>query len=115
MVNETAARELDLYAENTSELYGQFQSIIANLKRKIASRRYDATKAPKLWAYWYEAAAKRYCREFGGVWSEMFPKSLRDHLARDRAKDEHKKIVNGEYGVVVKKSHKRRRNSRRYR
>lgn len=30
--NETDARELDLYAENTSELYGQFKSIIANLQ-----------------------------------------------------------------------------------
>lgn len=43
--NETDARELDLYAENTSELYGQFKSIIANLQRKIKSGKYDASKA----------------------------------------------------------------------
>lgn len=47
--DEHAARELDLYAENTSELYGQFKSIIANLQRKIKSGKYDAAKAPVLW------------------------------------------------------------------
>lgn len=31
--NETDARELDLYAENTSELYGQATSCTANTAR----------------------------------------------------------------------------------
>lgn len=96
-IDETAARELDLYAENTSELYGQFQSIIANLKRKIAAGKYSAALAPKLWLYWYDAAAKRYCKEFGGAVQTQFPKALREHLAAERAKDEYEKIMRGEY------------------
>jgi len=72
-IDETAARELDLYAENTSELYGQFKSIIAN------------------------AAAKRYVKEFGGDVKTMFPKALREHLAAERAREEHDRIVRGEH------------------
>ena len=96
-VDEHAARELDLYAENESALYGQHQSIIANIKRRIASGTYDAAKAPKLWGYWYEAAARRYVKEFGGDVRTMFPKALRDHLSRERARDEYQRIINEEY------------------
>lgn len=96
-VDLTAARELDLYAENTSELYGQFKAIIENLKRKIKAGKYSAHLAPKLWLYWYDAAARRYCREFGGDVKTQFPKALREHLARERARDEYEKIRSGEY------------------
>lgn len=101
--NETDARELDLYAENTSELYGQFKSIIANLQRKIKAGKYNAAKAPALWMYWYEAAAKRYAKEFAhspSEWSRMFPKALRMHLAKERAEQEYRNILHGEYGKV---------------
>jgi hypothetical protein len=96
-IDETAARELDLYAENTSELYGQFQSIIANLKRKIKAGKYSPAAAPKLWMYWYDAAAKRYVKEFGGNVQTMFPKPLREHLAAERSREEYAKITSGEY------------------
>jgi hypothetical protein len=102
--DESAARELDLYAENESALYGQFKSIIANVKRKIESGKYDAAKAPKLWGYWYEAAARRYVKEFGGEVRTAFPASLRGQLAKERAKDEYQKIMGGEYGAVVVKT-----------
>lgn len=89
--------ELDLYAENTSELYGQFKSIIANVKRRIAAGTYDPNKAWKLWLYWYDAAAKRYVKEFDGEARTMFPKVSRVKLAKERAKDEYAKIKRGEY------------------
>lgn len=96
-VDETAARELDLYAENTSELYGQFKSIIANLKHKIAAGKYNARLAPRLWLYWYDAAARRYTKEFGGDVKTMFPKALRVQLATERAREEYARIKRGEY------------------
>lgn len=95
-IDTTAARELDLYAENTSELYPQFQAIIRNISKKIAAGKYDATRAPLLWAYWYDEAARRYCREFGGEVRTMFPKAVRLHCATERAADEFAKITNGE-------------------
>ena len=99
--DDAVATELDLYAENESALYGQFQSIIRNLAAKIKRGKYDAAKAPKLWAYWYEAAAKRYAKESGSSdWSRMFPKKIRDALAKDRARDEYEKIRNGEYDWI---------------
>lgn len=96
-IDETAARELDLYAENTAELYGQFKSIIANLKHKIVTGKYNARLAPRLWLYWYDAAARRYVKEFGGDVKTMFPKALRVHLATARARDEYARIKRGEY------------------
>ena len=86
-VDNTALTELDLYAENTSELYNQKQSILANIRRKIASGKYNHALAPKLWMYWVDAAAKRYNREFGsgGNISTMFNKATREHLAHELA------------------------------
>ena len=59
-VDDTALRELDLYAENTSELYPRKKAILANLAKKAKKGTYDASKAPKLWRYWVDDAAKRY-------------------------------------------------------
>lgn len=99
-VDHQAARELDLYAE--SALHGMRMAIIANLKRKIKAGKYSAAAAPKAWAPWFEAAAKRYAKEFGtpgvsGEWSRMFPKPTRDHAAKERAADEYRAILDGEY------------------
>lgn len=98
-IDREAVRELDLYAENTHELYGQFQSIIRNLQHKIAAGRYQADLAPKLWRYWYDTAAKRYMREFGNVndLGVTFPPAVRQQAAIERAESEYAKILNGEY------------------
>ncbi len=84
-VDDDAAHELDLYAENTSELYNQKKSILANIKRKIASGKYDHSLAPKLWMYWVDAAARRYTKEFGSGGSVIFNKATREHLAKELA------------------------------
>lgn len=98
-IDTTAARELDLYAENTAELYPQFVSIIDNLSGKIEYGKYDAALAPKLWMYWYDAAARRYCAEFGGSVRTMFPKAVRQYCAEQRAVEEYEKITRGEYSI----------------
>lgn len=84
----TAVNELDLYAENTSELYNQKKSILANIKRRIASGKYNHALAPKLWLYWVDAAAKRYVKEFGAPGDKvdsMFNKNTRMALATQLA------------------------------
>lgn len=93
-------RELELYAENTAALYPQFLAIVASLTKKIESGKYDASKAPALWLYWYDEAARHYCREFGGTTRDIFPKAQRRELAERRAEEEYRKIVNGEYRPV---------------
>lgn len=87
-VDETALRELDLYAENTSELYAQKKAILANIKRKLASGKYDHALAPKLWMYWADAAAKRYVKEFsapGDKVDSVFNKATRMAFAKELA------------------------------
>ena len=95
MSDEHSERELDLYAENTSELYGQFTSIIANVTRRLNKGTYDAALAPKLWRYWYDAAAKRYKQEFG----YQFAPDVRQACAEARAIDEVERIKAGEYAA----------------
>ena len=96
-IDEAAANDLDLYAENTGALYPQRMAIVETMKRKIKSGKYSATLASRPWMYWYEAAAKSYAREFGGEWSRLFPKALREHLSKARAQHEHRMILSGEY------------------
>ena len=88
------ADELLLYAENTYELNGQKESIEKNLLRKIGGRRYDYRQAPKLWGYWVESAAKRYCKEMpdsdacnGRPWHVAFPVNVRAIVANRLARD----------------------------
>ena len=92
-------RELELYAENTAELYSQFKSIIANVQRRIQRGTYNPTLAPKLWRYWYDEAARRYKREFGTAdWS--FPVAVRQACAEAKAIEEYAAILAGEYDAV---------------
>lgn len=91
------ADELVMFAENTYELNGQRESIIKNLLRKIAGKRYDYRQAPKLWGYWVESAAKRYVREMpdGRPWNVVFPPQVRAIAAARLAKDFEWEVQNG--------------------
>jgi len=80
--DEHAATELELYADNTAELYNQKVAILENLKKRLAKGTYDKEKAIKLWMYWVDAAAKRYAKEFGGTWSTLFSPTTRLEVAR---------------------------------
>jgi hypothetical protein len=97
-VDRTAVHELELYAENEAALYNQKKSIIENVKRRMRSGKYDPSLAPKLWLYWFDAAARRYVKEFGGDVATMFPKAVRMAAAESAARDYAERIQSGEYG-----------------
>jgi hypothetical protein len=84
-VDKTAADELDLYLENESDLYPKKQAIIANLQKKKKKGKYDAKKAPKLWLYLVNDAAKKYEKEFGSGGSKIFNKPTREAVAEELA------------------------------
>ena len=92
-VDPIAARELDLYIANTYELVGApnsiGKSIDANLRRKVASGKYDSVLAPKAWQHLVDEGAKRYQKEFGSD-SPIFNVATRRQVAEDfsRAWDE---------------------------
>jgi len=98
-VDEHAATELDLYIENTSELYPQKLAIMENFKRRIARQKYDPSLAWKLWMYWVDAGARRYVKESGsGTSGSVFNKPTREKVAKDLAKHyTPTRIVAGDY------------------
>jgi hypothetical protein len=88
-VDPVAAHELDLYIANTYELIGApnsiGKSIDTNLKRKLASGKYDPALAPKAWQHLVDQGAKRYEKEFGDS-SPIFNAATRRQVAADFAR-----------------------------
>lgn len=83
-VDEGAARELYLYATNDTNLYRQqITPINKNLITKKARGIYKTELAVKLAMYLMENAAKKYAREFGGTWNEMFNVPTRREAAKE--------------------------------
>ena len=81
----TAARELELYIDNDSQLYhSQFVPIVKNLMLKRRKGVYNRELAAKLFMYLMDAGAKKYVREFGtgGKIDTMFNKNTRMAAAR---------------------------------
>jgi len=83
VVDRHKVEELDLFAENTYDLYSQKQSILANIARRRKNGTYDPKKAPKLWMYWVDSASKQYRKEFPAA---TFDKPTREALAKELAK-----------------------------
>lgn len=84
-VDEHAKTELDLYMENTSELYNQKLSILKNISRRLKNGTYDHSLAPKLWLYWVKSGAQRYQKEFGSGGSPIFNTATKEALAQELA------------------------------
>lgn len=84
IMDKEAARELELYTENTSLIYYHHtQPTIENLRKKYKRGQYDKSKAVKAWEYVAEAAAKMYCREFAerAAWHIVFNAATRRAVA----------------------------------
>lgn len=80
--------ELTLFANNDDGLYNQrIVPVVKSLAKKYAAGKYDHEKAIKLWRYVADDAAKRYAKEFGGVWNTMFTVADRNETARQLADD----------------------------
>ena len=84
--DEHAARELELYIDNDSQLYhSQFIPIVKNLMLKRRKGVYDREKAVKLFMYLMDSGAKKYVAEFGTRGQKidtMFNRNTRLQAAR---------------------------------
>tara|TARA_Y100001938_G_scaffold115099_1_gene158309 strand:+ start:276 stop:743 length:468 start_codon:yes stop_codon:yes gene_type:complete len=93
------ARELQLYIENDSRLYHQFESIRLNLVRKIAKGVYQHDRAAKHFQYLSDAGSKLYEQEFGHAFDVATRKetaqSLADDFAAEVACNEHDHRLSG--------------------
>lgn len=86
-VDEDAARKLELFIENDSDLYRQSeQPIIKNLVKKKKKGIYDHYLATKLWRYHADRGAQKYAKVFGSSgqkWFKMFNVPTRNKVALD--------------------------------
>jgi len=98
-MGDIEARELKLYIDNDYELYsgGQRTSIIDNLLRKKNAGKYDHDLAAKLWEYYAESGAKKYAKDFGGTWHQIFDVPTRKAVARELRDDFESLYSEGEY------------------
>lgn len=66
-VEDTAAsRELELYADNESNIYfNHIKPVISNLQKKYVKGRFDGTKAIVAFYHVATAASNKYFKEFG--------------------------------------------------
>ena len=103
-IDSSAVNELDSYIMNNEDLYRRrFMPIISNIKRKLKRNVYDHEKAQKLWMYLIDDAAKEYVKEFGSQQDDvkdMFPKEVRQQVARIISDRELENIKQGEYDVT---------------
>lgn len=87
--DKDAAREIELYADNDSQLYFQMKRpILINLGKKYKKGTYNIEKAAKLWRYFIDAALKKYNKEFGSrgdKWFELLNTHDRQLLALEYA------------------------------
>ena len=84
MTNEMSdeATELELFLVNDWNSYRHLQDCISNLERKVARGTYDSERAPKIFKYPVETAAKEYAKGYGTPWHVMFPVAVRREVER---------------------------------
>jgi hypothetical protein len=85
------AREIELYADNNSQLYfSRKVPILKNLQKKFQKGTYDIEKSAKLWRYYIDDAMQRYQKEFGtrgGKWHQLLTTHDRQLLALEYAEN----------------------------
>jgi hypothetical protein len=96
------AYELVLWVENSQAIQNQRNSVLKNIARKINSGIYDPAKAPVLWKYLMDSAAKDYTKEFGtGGGFGVFTPAIRREAAAWYAPHEYDTIILGEYEYIT--------------
>jgi hypothetical protein len=82
--DDHAARELELYIDNTEAFYNQKIAVFRNLAKKKDRGKYSPDLAPKAFAYTTRLGAQNYRREHGSVtdsWFRMFTVETRRAVA----------------------------------
>lgn len=96
-VDQNAVSELDLYTENTGELYPKFKEILAKFKEKIRAGTLQTSTAWRMWMPWYDAGARGYAREISASEARKFTHAVRKKAAAERAAYEYGRVTRGEW------------------
>jgi hypothetical protein len=100
--DESAATELKLYIDNTSELMGprsQGEAIRQSLLRKIKKGTFDLELSAKAWEHLVDAGAKMYAKEFAvsSDWPQIFSVATRKAVAKEMAEEFYAEAKGGGY------------------
>ncbi len=82
--DEHDKEELELFVENTGELYPDKKRIIALMVHRITSGTYKAEAAAKMWRRWLDKGAIMYRKEIRGE-PVNFTSALNNALATELA------------------------------
>lgn len=87
VIKEThESRELTLWAENDREIYNEIFAAAEYFAKKLRKGIFDEVKAVDRLYPVATAAAQKYCREFGGLYYQMFDVTARYTCAAELAR-----------------------------
>ena len=103
---ESVVSELEQFINNDSDLHRQQHvPILKNLATKKVRSLYKHDLAVKLFGYLVEAGAKKYAKEFGGVWHQMFDVPTRKAVAEELTKSFEAEFELGNYDQLLPKKY----------
>lgn len=103
------ATELKLYIDNDGDLHRQMTtSILKNLVTKRARGEYEHDLAVKAFGYLVEAGAKKYAKEFGGTWHQMFDVPTRRAVAEELTDSFEAEAKLGNYDQLLPKKYQKK-------
>ncbi len=104
---ESVIVELEQFTVNDRDLYRQQEAIFKNLATKKARGEYKHDLAVKAFGYLAEAGAKKYAKEFGGTWHQMFDVPTRRAVAQNFAKSFEAEYALGNYDQLLPKKYQK--------
>lgn len=106
MHDEHAVTELKLYIDNDAALHRQQHvPIQKNLATKMVRSQYKHDLAAKLFGHLVEAGAKKYAKEFGGTWHQLFDVPTRKAVAEELTRDFEGEFALGNYDHLLPKKY----------
>jgi hypothetical protein len=99
-VSPDDVRELDLFIDNDQSQYKRKVEMYKNLTRKIKREVYDRERAPKLFMYLVNDAAKAYDAMYGSGDGKSFSKATKEALAEEMVDEFEAVYKNKEYDFM---------------
>jgi len=108
MIDEHAATDLEQYIASDADLYRQqYQPILKNLATKKVRSQYKHDLAVKLFGYLVESGAKKYAKESGGTWHQLFDVPTRKRVAEELTKSFEGEFELGNYDNFLPKKYQK--------
>lgn len=111
LAGDHEAQELILWIDNDAKLYNmKYDTYFKNLVIKKAQGKYDPAKAPQLFMYLAERAARSYAKEFGNEseWKNIFDKQTRMEASKELVSEFEELFADGELDKYIPKKYQKK-------